>query len=236
MKKCGPSGTLDSNGTPWKELFFPLYASCGVNIEQARFDRAFYDADDNLPLRHNLKGLGLSETVKLQVADVFENLKINDTEKATEIASLFVNNCRSFFAQTEPVLKELSKAYSLGIVSNNYGNLDSMLESEGLLKYFGAVADSGVVGKTKPDPEIFLYALDRLGAAPQDAMMVGDSERRDIPGALNLGMTAALLWGDRYNHQPPPDMGERVILLRNLGELPAKLSARACALTKEPTR
>jgi len=217
-------GTLDSNGIPWKELFFPLYLECGVALAQEKFDRAFYDADDNLPLRHALKGLGLTETVRLQVTDVLENLKTGSPSAAENITARFVNGCRVYFNRNRPVLAELAKKYRLGVVSNNYGNLESMLESEGLLKYFGVVADSAVVGRTKPDPEIFNYALTRLEVSPENALMVGDNVRRDITGALAMNMRAALLWGDRTGRQTPPELGPQAVTLANLSELPEKLS------------
>ena len=42
------------------------------------------------------------------------------------------------------------------------------------------------VGAVKPNPEIFNTALDRLGVAAADAVMVGDSEEAD-GGARELG-------------------------------------------------
>ncbi|MDD4004652.1 MAG: HAD family hydrolase [Elusimicrobiaceae bacterium] len=218
-------GTIDSNGTAWKELFFPLYLECGIPVSNEQFDRAFYDADDNLSARHRLQGLGLAETVLLQVTDVLENLRMEDSVKAEKIAGEFVKNCRMFFARNKPVLAALAKKFRLGVVSNNYGNLESMLNSEGLLEYFGAVADSGAVGSAKPDKGIFLHALDRLAVSPRDAMMVGDCARRDIAGALALDMRAAFLRGSRKEQALPQDWGARVIVLDSLQELPEKLAA-----------
>lgn len=47
----------------------------------------------------------------------------------------------------------------------------------------GAHADEFVlsfeVGAVKPDPRIFTVALERLGVAPEEAIMVGDSEEND---------------------------------------------------------
>jgi HAD superfamily hydrolase (TIGR01509 family) len=48
------------------------------------------------------------------------------------------------------------------------------------------------VGAIKPDPAIFTAALDRLGVAPQDALMVGDSEEAD-GGARTVGCQFALV-------------------------------------------
>ena len=58
----------------WKDRFQAIYSSMGIKPEQEKFDRAFYDADDNLPSRHNLEGVGFAETVDLQVGDMFSNL------------------------------------------------------------------------------------------------------------------------------------------------------------------
>ena len=43
-------------------------------------------------------------------------------------------------------------------------------------------------GLMKPDPEFFLSALRSVDAAPQEAVMVGDTYLNDILPALNLGM------------------------------------------------
>jgi putative hydrolase of the HAD superfamily len=81
----------------------------------------------------------------------------------------------------------------LGVVSNSEGTIEAMLEDVGLRRYFDAVIDSTVVGVSKPDPRIFRLALERLGVAPSDAIMVGDSPTGDITGARAAGVPAALL-------------------------------------------
>ena len=63
-------------------------------------------------------------------------------------------------------------------------------------KTAGAHADQFVlsfeVGAVKPDPRIFDVALDRLGVAPDEAIMVGDSEEND-GAARALGCAFALV-------------------------------------------
>ncbi|MEN6341558.1 MAG: HAD family hydrolase, partial [Methanospirillum sp.] len=62
------------------------------------------------------------------------------------------------------------------------------LERCGLTRYFDVVVTPDVTGERKPAPTNFLYALDRLGAGPTNAAMVGDSLRRDIEPANRLGL------------------------------------------------
>jgi putative hydrolase of the HAD superfamily len=186
-------GTLDSDGTTWLERFYPIYKEHGVTVERARFDRAFYDADDGLPGRYALDGLDLEQTVRLQVRGVLDALAPERADLTDKIAGRFAADSRRQFRRLTPVLQRLSKRYRLGIVSNFYGNLDGILRAEGLSAFFSVVADSGVLGVTKPDPEIFLHAARGLDARPDECVMVGDSVPRDIKGAAAAGMKKALV-------------------------------------------
>ncbi len=135
-------GTLDSDGTTWLERFLRIYEDFGVPCPRERFDRAFYDSDDNLPSRFDLKGLSLEETLKLQVRCVLENLAPQRLELVEPVSRRFLEDCRTSFRKVRPVLERLAKTHRLGIVSNFYGNLDSILASEVLRGLFGTIAES----------------------------------------------------------------------------------------------
>lgn len=204
-------GTLDSDGIAWRDRFYSLYKEAGLKTDPETFAKAFYKSDDDLPTRFELADQGLEETVRLQVDCVVKTLSQDDralprgsaaseakgaaVRMASRVADAFVAQSRAAFKRNRPLLEALSRRYRLGIVSNFYGNLERIISSENLLPLFGAVADSRVVGIEKPDPAIFRHALDRLGAAPEEAMMVGDSLPRDIRGAAELGMHQAFLAG-----------------------------------------
>lgn len=47
---------------------------------------------------------------------------------------------------------------------------------------------SAQMGATKPDPAIFTAACERLGVAPDEALMIGDDVGSDVDGALAVGM------------------------------------------------
>ena len=67
-----------------------------------------------------------------------------------------------------------------------------------------------VVGK--PEPEMYLFALERLKTSPAETLIVGDRLDTDITGAQKIGChTALLLSGvanetDARNWQPAPDI------------------------------
>jgi putative hydrolase of the HAD superfamily len=91
----------------------------------------------------------------------------------------------------------------LAVVSNSEGTVEAMLENAGLRPLFDTVVDSAVVGVVKPDPRIFLLALERLSIAPERAVMVGDSPSADVAGARAVGARAALL--DPFDLYPSVD-------------------------------
>jgi putative hydrolase of the HAD superfamily len=119
------------------------------------------------------------------------------------------------FEDVLPVLTELrARGLKLGLVSNTGRDLDEFVAHHGL--DVDAVVASGVHGKTKPHPTIFMAALERLGVSPADAVMVGDSVEDDVDGARAVGMRGLLL--DRENRYP--EIAEK---LTDLRELPAAL-------------
>jgi putative hydrolase of the HAD superfamily len=81
----------------------------------------------------------------------------------------------------------------LGVVSNSDGRVEEALDAAGLRPYFDVVVDSGVAGVEKPDPAIFLAALDALGVRPAEALHVGDLYEVDVIGANAAGIPAVLL-------------------------------------------
>jgi epoxide hydrolase-like predicted phosphatase len=54
---------------------------------------------------------------------------------------------------------------------------------------FDVVVDSAFVGSRKPEPRIYEITLERLGAAPEDAVFIDDVEL-NCEGARQLGITA----------------------------------------------
>jgi putative hydrolase of the HAD superfamily len=81
----------------------------------------------------------------------------------------------------------------LAVVSNWDVSLHDVLERTGLRPLVDAVVISAELGVAKPDPAIFRAALDRLGAAADGAVHVGDSLEHDVAGARAAGLEAVLV-------------------------------------------
>ena len=124
----------------------------------------------------------------------------------------------------EACLRELrADGLSLGIVCDigltPSPTLLGLLDRWGLLEHFGAWAFSDEVGVYKPEPEIFLVALDGLRAPPARAAHVGDRFRTDVAGARGLGMVSVRYTG--VYDDPEPGMEEADVVVVHLSELPA---------------
>lgn len=85
------------------------------------------------------------------------------------------------------------RGIALGVVSNSDGRVEDALRAAGLRDYFDVVIDSSIAGVEKPDPRIFIAALESLGIAASDALYVGDVHEVDVVGAHAAGLAAALV-------------------------------------------
>lgn len=102
------------------------------------------------------------------------------------------------FNETKKTLEALSKVSNLkiGLISNhpNHKTINNMLESNKIKHFFDVVVTSAEFGRRKPNPDIFLYTLNKMGLEMHDAkdcIMVGD-ETADVVGANRVGMQIIL--------------------------------------------
>ena len=118
-------------------------------------------------------------------------------------------------------LTELTAAgLKIGLISNSHRPLDEFQSHFELRDFISAAVSSAEHGYMKPHPSIFLAALAELDVAPREAVMVGDSLRHDIEGALNIGMRA--VWLHRGDNAAPRSLAVHdatIPVIRSLREL-----------------
>jgi putative hydrolase of the HAD superfamily len=104
------------------------------------------------------------------------------------------------FDDVTPALDDLKKrALTLGLVSNIERDMTATLEELGLSSRLDIVVTSQDSGFTKPQPEIFQYAMRQAGVKPAETIYIGDQYQVDILGAVGVGMKGILLdRGDYY--------------------------------------
>lgn len=138
----------------------------------------------------------------------------DEIKRAREIYTVAYRTKQRAVPGSKELLERLKGKVKLGIVSNNYGaEQEAKINSCGFNGYFDAVVTSVEVGVTKPSPEIFFMALNKLGCTPEEAVMIGDSWDSDIVGAGNAGIKA--IWFNRYGFDCPEEIND-VFEIRSL--------------------
>ena len=87
------------------------------------------------------------------------------------------------------LLEHLYKKYPLYILSNGFKELQAhKMRSAGLTKYFKGIVLSDDIGINKPNPELFIHALQVAHTTAEESLMIGDLFETDIVGATGVGM------------------------------------------------
>lgn len=130
--------------------------------------------------------------------------------------SRFRDHCVPF-PNLHAALQQLqTTGLALGIISNGHGELQiATIRTLGIEACFSVISISEREGLRKPDPAIFLRAVDRLDTSADRAVFVGDHPLSDVAGARAAGLRA--VW-KRDPLWPPP--AEADAMIDDLGELP----------------
>ena len=144
-------------------------------------------------------------------------------EAAREIYDQWsVNHHFEMYDDVAPVMEELQKRdLVVGVISNSHRSLDAFREHFALANVISVSVSSAQHGYMKPHRSIFDAALERAQVRADEAMMVGDSLRHDIDGAVNAGWHAVLL---RRSGELPQGLPPEVHVIQTLPDLLPLLS------------
>ncbi|MBL7502174.1 HAD family hydrolase [Frankia sp. CNm7] len=110
------------------------------------------------------------------------------------------------FDDAVPALRR-ARAAGLTVAILTNGDEDQQrlkLSRLGLNDEIDLLIASSMLPMGKPDPLAFGSALDLLGTAAEEVLMVGDSLEKDVLGAVNVGIEAVLV--DRADAHPTVDV------------------------------
>jgi putative hydrolase of the HAD superfamily len=125
----------------------------------------------------------------------FQKFKIRDESLVRRVGDAYVQispRQTGLFPNAIETLKELkSMGFTLHIITNGFQEVQFIkLENCGMHSFFDVIVCSEFIGKNKPDPAIFHYAMKEAGTKAADSLMIGDDYRIDVAGALQVGMHA----------------------------------------------
>jgi HAD superfamily hydrolase (TIGR01509 family) len=120
-----------------------------------------------------------------------------------------------FFEGVPETLHELKrKGFKLGIVTNTFNSRqekNSWFKTVGIDNIWDSYADSFELQVTKPDPKIYLAALEPINESPENAAFVGHA-KIEIDGAKAIGLTTVIF-------NPDPDCKEADFKIEKFNDL-----------------
>lgn len=212
-------GTIDSGGDHWSEVIYDAYLKAGIAVDKPLFREAYVYAERELARtlhiqpHHNFHDLlDIKMQIELQWLAQhghFPPEKI--TSAGADIARICYHAARKSAMDAIPVLEQLEKRYPMVLVSNFYGNVESVLDDFGLSRFFRSIVESAVVGVRKPDPEIFRLGCKALQMQPENVLVIGDSFRKDIIPAETIGCQVLWLKGKGWTEAEDAQMHPNII-------------------------
>jgi putative hydrolase of the HAD superfamily len=218
-------GTLDSDGGHWFDRTLLVYQQLGLNkIDKTLIKEAFYWAEDQADHEPAMRTALYRDMMQRHFRWQFQKLKLHDRAKENEAIALFVRAAERTLLRNRRVLAALKQeGYRMGVVSNSYGNIETLCREFGYNDYLDVLIDSAVENIRKPDPKIYNLAAERLGLPPENILMVGDNYDRDILPARLVGMKTAWLIGNQ--ERTPQDPSQVDFIIRSLEDLPERIKS-----------
>jgi HAD superfamily hydrolase (TIGR01549 family) len=184
---------------PALENLHKSLAQNSVNVPLEDFTRIYFKVRDRLyaQARGNLSephfNLRVSQALK-EFGHYYDASSRIIREATAAFADVFMRYV-DLDSEAIPLLTNLRSRYKLGIVSNFAlpECLRTLIHDFGLNTFFDVVVISADIDKRKPDPVIFMNALQSLNIGASEAVFVGDTPKTDVKGARNVGMTSILL-------------------------------------------
>lgn len=204
-------GTIDTAGVHWGRVIWRAFRKHGVAVSEDEFREAYVHGERTLGTNRIIRPdytfyntLDTKLNIELDYLAGSGCLDISESDllstRRTLLKSIY-NDVKKDVAHSKKVLDILSAEYPLVLVSNFYGNINTVLEEFGLGNLFAAVIESAAVGIRKPDPGIFVLGVKALNLKPEEVMVVGDSFTKDIIPAARAGCKTTWIKGEGWTEE-----------------------------------
>jgi beta-phosphoglucomutase len=146
-------------------------------------------------LNHKLRGVSRMDSLNTIIDYNKASFSYEQKEMMADIKNTYYQSFLDELTEDDldkeikDTLDELkAKGFKLAIGSSSR-NAKRILKNIGLMDFFDAISDGTNIEKSKPDPEVFLKAAERLGLNPESCCVIEDADS-GIQAAKNAGMLA----------------------------------------------
>ena len=125
---------------------------------------------DGLPTKDKLKMLSIENNLPIELNPFINEMKQRFTMDIAHV------NCKPVFYLQYALSKFKDEKYKLAVCSNSVRNsVKVMMEKSALLEYLDFYLSNEDVKKSKPDPEIYNNAINRLKLSPKECLIIEDN-------------------------------------------------------------
>ena len=218
--------TLARYEPPREELHSQALREFGIEVSPEKIlpgvltaDMYFFDENANSPVEKRDRKERAEVYTRYQKIILSEAGVKADQELLAKVLNkveqLFKGITFTLFDDVLSTLETLKKQrFTLGLLTNLAQDMNPLCHKLGLEPYLDFVVTPQQVGADKPEPPIFLAALDRAKVEASQAVHVGDQYKLDVVGARRVGINPILI--DRYDLYPEVSDCSRI---RDLTEL-----------------
>lgn len=136
---------------------------------------------DGLPTRNKLRMLSEEAYLPESLHGFINDMKQQYTREIIEM------KCKPVFQHEYALSKLRNQGYKIAVCSNSIrSTIEKMMQKASLLQYLDLIMSNEDVQKAKPDPEIYVTAMQRLRLAPQECLVLEDN-KNGIKAAVDSG-------------------------------------------------
>ena len=205
-------GTLDTRGDHWGKVIWHAYERHAIPVSEQAFRDAYVHAERTLGKEDIIRPADtFRHTLDVKLDLQFSYLRDNglwqcsDSEikkKHEAVLSSLYEGLQATVKHSRQVLLALrERGCRMVLVSNFYGNVETVLREMQLDDLFVRVIESAVVGIRKPDPRIFLLGVEALGVPAPQVTVVGDNYGKDILPGHEAGCRTVWLRGESWKDE-----------------------------------
>lgn len=186
------------------EIYKRILKRFGVNVTSDEILKAHRANEEEFDIAKGQLEFGQDFWIKWNLR-VLERIGITENIEylAQKVDELWWDHADlEVYSDVFPMLAQLrTNGVKLGLVTNGLKrDFEYLLKRMELADCFDVVVGMDTCDKAKPDKEIFLFALNKLGIHPEQALFVGDSVKNDYKGAEGAGMKPLII--DREGKAP----------------------------------
>lgn len=200
-------------------------AAHGIHVDPSKFEAA--TAASSIILDDVEEQIYSHDLFVHYTASIIEHMG-GRGERVVEVARRIydqwsVNHHFELYHDALPALRSMrDRGLIVGLISNSHRSLDAFCDHFAIRDVVSVSVSGADHGYMKPHRSIFEAALEKARVLPEEALMVGDSVRHDIEGALQAGWQAVLL---RRSGEIPYGLPPALPVITTLGELAAHIDS-----------